>query len=1366
MGLFHAADGENQSFEDGINRRDLFPLPHLVTSSLGDSLSQHQRRKAARTRKVVEQSNAIIDTLNSMYSPGKHVGTDVSASQQAAHNSIFRQVKDISMKIPMYREREASRELLQSCLSYAGEEASTTVRPFNRSLVSIPEVGAKAPYLFDVLDPHGREFLQDPDAHIFVSGDEWGHIVEKGGTIRPYMDEVLRHDHQQYFTFVKDLFDRGMITFTTKPRATITPFFVAKKNGKLRLVLDCRGVNQMFRPPPALAMSAGFSWSRLSVERSQTLYTAQSDIKDYFYSLRLPSFLQPFFALPPIPCHLMQQWGVSAELGGLGSYDDMVYPQFGVVPMGWSWAMFFAQRVHQNQALISSGLGMSRILAEGLPAPSLDDGEPCILAYADSLNVIGTDKDRVQKVKDDITTHLEKIGLRVHEVMDANTIVESLGFTIDGKSGRVLPIADRVAKVIAAFKWLARRPRVTGRVVEKLIGHAVHFMLLRREMLSIFRSSYDFVGASYQHRCRLWKSVAKEAEWAANLLQICSANLKRNWSTVVTASDASLSGIAVCAREATLTEIKRIGLCPESWRFRSKHAVNPRESVFHTEKLDPVDPFSNVDTVKPVTSNPSAYDDPYELNPDFKEIPIQFMHESHWGLRFAAHMQHSEAITILEARGTVAAVRHLLRDVNNFGLHFIHLNDNLANVLCSEKGRSGSYPMLRCCRRLCALVLAGDLGVHHRWVPSELNPADHGSRRWEIWRTSGREERFKKHSNTEEIMLGSSCTRTWGDLPKNSVIHGSSGTKSKHQGSHQEEIASKLEARKSIQEKSVHGGTSGRSKVLGTDTAGTGGGVDSCGIGLCQEASNISAVCPGQSTEFANRPEVRRELQRVSELLICRRARYNRRIKTFCSHAGRLPSVGTQVTTSKIKKMPAGMDKVGPRTHSSTHSFPADSFDGNHHVQESSRGTSGGYSYNVRGLPQAGRGSRDTSCRRDQAEQVIKISGGKSTSIQKGRILKSGPGRREHCHGQSRTSLFGASASQACQSKFSDKPLRIGIPHHEINMGADTNQDRASSAAMCDVPVETCRSVTRSPQQLQNFTGGETPRQVVSRFFGSEIREARADQCRVPGPSSQDPKRMHGGTKVAEECGPKFFQPPSHVTPKNMWVIEIFSGCARLSQACADAGFYVVAFDTEYNQGCNVLNHHLEAQLRIFIALFPVALVWFGLPCSSWSLARKWDGGPPPLRDDDLHLWGRPNLSTKDRKRVDTGNDLLFFTRRLIQHCLNFDVRWVVENPWTSRVWQTPQFRNLEFCTDFFKVDYCQYRMPWKKSTGLLACNFSKLVSVLKTCSPVNGRCSASNRKHVILQGTDSQGTFLTLHAQPYPIPLCHAIASCLSSVA
>ena len=1374
VGHFHAAEWEDQSFEGGFNRRDLFPLPQLVTLSSVDPLSQHQRRKAARQRKVVEQSNAIIDTLNSMYSPGKHVGNGVSASQQAAHNSIFKQVKNISMNIPMYSEREASRELLQSCLSYAGEEASTTVRPFNRSLVSIPEVGAKAPYLFDVLDPHGREFLQDPDAHIFVSGDEWGHIVEKGGSIRPYMDEVLRHDQKQYYTFVKDLFDRGMITFTTKPRAIITPFFVAKKNGKLRLVLDCRGVNQMFRPPPALAMSAGFSWSRLSMERSQTLYTAQSDIKDYFYSLRLPTFLQPFFALPPIPSQLMQQWGVDAKAGGLGSYDDMIYPQFGVVPMGWSWAMFFAQRVHQTQALFASGLGMSRVLAEGLPAPSLDDGEPCILAYADNLNVIGTDKDRVQKVKDDITTHLEEIGLRVHEAMDASTLVESLGFTIDGKSGSVLPIADRVAKVIAAFKWLARRPKVTGRVVEKLIGHAVHFMLLRREMLSVFRSSYDFVGASYQRRCRLWKSVAKEAEWAANLLHICSANLKRSWSTVVTASDASLSGIAVCAREAPLTEIKHIGLCPESWRFRSKHAINPRESVFHTEKSDPVDPFSNVDTVKPMIENPSAYDDPYELNPDFHEIPIQFMHESHWGLRFAAYMQHSEAITILEARGTVAAIRHLLRDVCNFGMHFIHLNDNLANVLCSEKGRSGSYPMLSCCRRLCALVLAGDLGVHHRWVPSELNPADHGSRRWESWRTSGREGRCKrqgeetelpKHPNTKAFVLGSSSSRTSRDHQERFISSGSEGVKGRHPSSSQKEAASKHKTREISKKEGVHREASGLSKVCWSDNVGTGGSINGCRNGLCQEASNFPAVCSGQKTELEDRPEVRRELQRVSELLICRRARYHRRIKTFCSDAGRLPSLRSQVTTAKIKKMPSGMDKTGPWVHSSAPTVPVGRPDSRHHVQESSSGASFGHSDYVCGIPQARRGSGNPSCRRDQTKQILQSSGGKPTPIQKSGILESGHGRREHCHGQSGTSIFGISASQARKSKSSIEPIWVGAPRYENNLGANTEQSRASSATLCDVPAKTCRTFTRSPQQLQDIPGSETPRQVVSRFFGSKIREARADQCRVPSPSSQDPGGRHGSTKIIEEFGPKLFQPPSNVTPKNMWVIEIFSGCARLSQSCADAGFYVIAFDIEYNHGCNVLSSHLETKLRSFIEQFKVAMVWFGLPCSSWSLARKWDGGPPPLRDDDLHLWGRPNLSAKDRLKVGIGNDLLFFTRRLIQHCLNY-VRWVVENPWSSRVWKTPQLCNLGFCTNFFQVDYCQYRMPWKKSTGLLAFNFSSLSSVQKTCSPVNGRCSASNRKHVILQGTDSKGTFLTLHAQPYPLSLCHAITFCLSSVA
>jgi len=56
----------------------------------------------------------------------------------------------------------------------------------------------------------------------------------------------------------------------------IAPFFVKKKNGKLRLVLDCRGVNRRFHPPPPMALSAGSTWSRVSLPDGQQLSIAQS----------------------------------------------------------------------------------------------------------------------------------------------------------------------------------------------------------------------------------------------------------------------------------------------------------------------------------------------------------------------------------------------------------------------------------------------------------------------------------------------------------------------------------------------------------------------------------------------------------------------------------------------------------------------------------------------------------------------------------------------------------------------------------------------------------------------------------------------------------------------------------------------------------------------------------------------------------------------------------------------------------------------------------------------------------------------------------------------------------------------------------
>ncbi len=75
-----------------------------------------------------------------------------------------------------------------------------------------------------------------------LSEEEWGSVVEHGDVIKPYMDVKLQQSPEEYRHFVKKLYDVGMLRFTCSPQDLVTPFFVSKKDGRLRLILDCRGV--------------------------------------------------------------------------------------------------------------------------------------------------------------------------------------------------------------------------------------------------------------------------------------------------------------------------------------------------------------------------------------------------------------------------------------------------------------------------------------------------------------------------------------------------------------------------------------------------------------------------------------------------------------------------------------------------------------------------------------------------------------------------------------------------------------------------------------------------------------------------------------------------------------------------------------------------------------------------------------------------------------------------------------------------------------------------------------------------------------------------------------------------------------------
>eukprot|EP00971_Amphidinium_carterae_P074884 1479868-Amphidinium_carterae.1 len=83
----------------------------------------------------------------------------------------------------------------------------------------------------------------------------------------------------------------GLLTFGTSCQERITPFFVPKKSGQLRIVWDCRIMNLRFKPPPEMPMATGAVLAEVSYDKEDQLWGALSDIPNFFYWLVTPEWL-------------------------------------------------------------------------------------------------------------------------------------------------------------------------------------------------------------------------------------------------------------------------------------------------------------------------------------------------------------------------------------------------------------------------------------------------------------------------------------------------------------------------------------------------------------------------------------------------------------------------------------------------------------------------------------------------------------------------------------------------------------------------------------------------------------------------------------------------------------------------------------------------------------------------------------------------------------------------------------------------------------------------------------------------------------------------------------------------------------------
>lgn len=286
--------GEGHGFLTGQTHdehrwRDLFPLPAIPDSRAvrQSACSSHGSRSVKATRNLhrrqhnLQVANSVIHAANQMYGCVAPVAADPpTAAQAEAQNSILNAVVLNENSSSCKPQLEAVHELLRSGHSYVSAElAPTTVRAYDRSRVSIPQVGACVPQAADIIDDLGREILLNP-SRMFADFDSLGSCFDNANPVKPYMDETLRNNPIAYANFVADLYERKMISFRCKAKSIVTPLLVIKKDGRLRLVLDCRATNRLFAPSPDIALAAGYSYSQLELPAEQCLYVAQSDLKD------------------------------------------------------------------------------------------------------------------------------------------------------------------------------------------------------------------------------------------------------------------------------------------------------------------------------------------------------------------------------------------------------------------------------------------------------------------------------------------------------------------------------------------------------------------------------------------------------------------------------------------------------------------------------------------------------------------------------------------------------------------------------------------------------------------------------------------------------------------------------------------------------------------------------------------------------------------------------------------------------------------------------------------------------------------------------------------------------------------------------
>jgi hypothetical protein len=308
----------------------------------------------------------------------------------------------------------------------------------------LPEGQVTPVPLQSVLDPATWESIRV--SHILADADVIAHR-QNNFPIQKYTDVLLRSNTSARLAFLSRLYSCGILGFSQTRHAEVSPFFVKKKLGRQRLVLDCRQANQCFRNPPRPDLGCADSLQNLETSSDFPPFIGSADIKNCFYQCGILPELSEWLAFAGEEASFAARLGCTHDIWGNPlPQRGTIYPVLLVLPMGWNWSFWIVQRM-RVKVLARAGIDRSRLLVSSWPAPPLGK-ETVAMPYCDNLAIIGLDPTQVNADLTKLMNTFTSVGFELHEVefataqhrtlaavFDVNIIVSALGGGKLGPSG-------------------------------------------------------------------------------------------------------------------------------------------------------------------------------------------------------------------------------------------------------------------------------------------------------------------------------------------------------------------------------------------------------------------------------------------------------------------------------------------------------------------------------------------------------------------------------------------------------------------------------------------------------------------------------------------------------------------------------------------------------------------------------------------------------------------------------------------------------------------------------------------------------------------------------------------------------------------